>query len=283
MNLDPKLLALAALPLAVASSPPLPEPAPLDVMSFNIRYGTANDGENRWEVRKPRTIAAMRAHPAATIGLQEALAGQVEELAAAFPHYESVGVGREDGKAGGEFSAILYDRSRLQALRSDTFWLSDTPGVPGSKHWGNRITRVCTWAHFRDRKSGRYFYHFNAHLDHESQPSREKSASLILRRIAERGTSDPVILTGDFNVGESNPVVAAVTTGGLRDTFRVLHPDAKEVGTFNGFRPAFGEDKIDYVFVGPEIKVVRAAIVRDQVDGHWPSDHAPVVATIEIP
>lgn len=285
MKLDPASLslALAVLPLSVAPLETSQAVPSLDVMSFNIRYGTANDGEDRWEVRKPRTIAAIRRHPSAVIGLQEALAGQVEELTQALPGYESVGVGREDGKAKGEFSGILFDRFRLQILRSDTFWLSDTPTVPGSTHWGNRITRICTWAYFRDRSSGRYFYHFNAHLDHESQPSREKSIALILRKIAERGTDDPVILTGDFNVGEPNPVVSAVTAAGYRDTFRVLYPDEKAVGTFNGFRPAFGTDKIDYVFVGPEVRVLKAAIIRDRFDDRWPSDHAPVVATVQLP
>lgn len=271
MTLDPFIVGLALMPLT------------LDVMSFNIRYGTAPDGEDRWELRKPRTIAAMRAHPATVVGLQEALHGQVQELTEAFPNYEAVGVGRDDGKDKGELSAILYDRTKLQVLRSNTFWLSETPNVVASKSWGNNITRVCTWAFFRDRSTGRHFYFFNTHLDHESQPSRETSIRLILRRIAERGTDDPVILTGDFNVGESNPVVSAATAGGFRDTFRVVNPDAREVGTFNGFKPEFGTDKIDYVFVGASWSVRKAAIVKDRLHGRWPSDHAPVTATVELP
>lgn len=271
MTLEPLVLSLALLPLT------------LDVMSFNIRYGTAPDGEDRWELRKPRTIAAMRAHPAAVVGLQEALHGQVEELTQAFPDYEALGVGRDDGRTNGELSAILYDRTRLQVLRSNTFWLSETPNVVASKSWGNSITRICTWAFFRDRATGRHFYFFNTHLDHQSQPSRQSSIALILRRIAERGTDDPVILTGDFNVGESNPVIAAATAGGFRDTFRTLHPEVKDVGTFNGFKLEFGTDKIDYIFVGSGWNVKRAAIVKDRYDGRWPSDHAPVTATVELP
>lgn len=271
-----------AIPWAINASS-VNNRSPLDVMTFNIRYGTAPDGENRWEVRRPRTIEAIRRHPSATIGLQEALAGQIEEIAAVLPQYEAVGVGRDDGKTGGEHSAILYDRTRLRLLRSDTFWLSDTPSVVASATWGNRITRICTWAFFRDRRSGRCFYHFNAHLDHESQPSRERSAALILRRIAERGTDDPVVLTGDFNVGEGNPVVGAVKAGGYRDSFRVAHPDEKSVGTFNGWHPELGVEKIDYIFVDPKTEVTGAEIVRDRFDGHWPSDHAPVVARLILP
>ena len=256
---------------------------PLDVMTFNIRYGTADDGENRWEVRKPRTIQALRRRLPTIFGLQEALADQIDDLTRAMLGYAAVGVGRDDVKAAGEFSAILYDRQRLHLLRSDTFWLSDTPTVPGSKHWGNNVVRVCTWAYFRDLKSGRYFYHFNTHLDHQSQPSREKSTALILKRITERGTNDPVIITGDFNVGESNPVVAAMKENSYRDSFRIKHPDAKNVGTFNGWQKTVGTDKIDYVFVGPGIDVQQAEIVMDRVEDHWISDHVPVVATLRMP
>lgn len=262
--------------------PPPPVVAePLKVMSFNIRYGTANDGENRWELRRPHTLAVIQKHAPTVVGLQEALSFQVDEIQKALPHYAAVGVGREDGKAKGEHSTILYDTRRLVALRSDTFWFSETPAVPNSMHWGNRITRVCTWAYFRDLKTGRFFWHFNLHIDHESQPSRLKSAELLVRRIKDRGTDDPVVLTGDFNVGEDNPVVATVKESGLKDSYRVLHPDAQPSGTFHGFNEP-GKDKIDYVFVSPGIKVEEAALVRDKFEGKWPSDHLPVTATLTL-
>lgn len=248
-------------------------------MSFNIRYGTANDGEDRWELRKPKALQALKKRKPDIIGLQEALDFQVEEVRTAFKGYESIGVGREDGKAKGEFSAIVYNAARFRALRSDTVWLSETPNVPNSMHWGNRITRICTWAYFHDFKSGRYFYLFNMHLDHESQPSREKSIQLVLKRIADRSTADSVLVTGDFNVGEANPVVAAMKGGGFLDTFRVTNPSESSVGTFHGFREP-GRDKIDYVFADSNWTVEKAEIGRDKVGGRWISDHLPVVAWV---
>jgi endonuclease/exonuclease/phosphatase family metal-dependent hydrolase len=252
----------------------------LSVMTFNVRYGNAPDGDNRWELRKPRVQAFLRNRHADVIGLQEALEFQIQDMRAALPGYESVGVGRDDGKEGGEYSAILYDAKRLRLLRSDTFWLSETPSVPGSKHWGNDPTRICTWAFFKDLQTGNYLYHFNTHLDHRSQESREKGIALILKRIAERQTPDRVILTGDFNAGEANPVVKLVTDAGLRDSFRVLHPDAKEVGTFHGFTDKLGADKIDFIFAGPKWRVTSAERILDKVGGYWPSDHLPVTATL---
>ena len=255
--------------------------APLSVMSYNVRYGTADDGLDRWEVRRPRTLALLKTHRPDLLGVQEALDFQVDEIAEA-SGLVPVGVGRDDGRAEGEFSAILYDPKRLRLLRSDTFWLSPTPATIASVGWGNRITRICTWAYFRDLKTGRDFYHFNTHLDHESQPAREGGIALILARIAARAPVDPVVFTGDCNAGESNPIQAQIKAAGLRDTFRVAHPDATETVSFNGWKPEPKGDKIDYAFVSEGVKVSEAAIVRDRIDGRWPSDHMPVTATIEM-
>ncbi len=262
---------------------------PLTVMSFNIRYGTANDGDNHWTRRREMLFDVVREHDADLIGVQEALATQIDEMITAAPAYAVVGVGRDDGRARGEFSAILFRRDRFRVADSGTFWFSDTPAVPGSKSWGNSITRIATWARLIDR-DGTGFYHFNLHLDHLSQPSRERSTELLLQRIAARVVpAEPVIVTGDFNVGEGNPALGSLlgTAGApgapFVDTFRVKHPDAKEVGTFNGFK--FGAttgDKIDYVLVSPATEVIAASIVRTSRDNRYPSDHFPVVAQIRF-
>jgi endonuclease/exonuclease/phosphatase family metal-dependent hydrolase len=266
-------------------------------MSFNIRYGTANDGDNHWTRRREMLFALLREENADLIGLQEALRFQIDEILAAVPGYAAVGVGRDDGKAAGEASSILYRTTRFHVAGSGTFWYSDTPEVPGSKHWGNRITRIATWARFVDR-DGSAFTVFNTHLDHESQPSREKSTALLLDRITARAVpSEPVIVTGDFNTGEANPALhvlvgpggpAAVPAAGAAappfiDTFRALHRDEKEVGSFSGFK--FGSttgEKIDYVLVPPGTKVLSAGIVRTSANDRYPSDHFPVVARIEL-
>jgi endonuclease/exonuclease/phosphatase family metal-dependent hydrolase len=193
-------------------------------------------------------------------------------------------VGRDDGARKGEYSAILFKRDRFQVSDAGTFWFSDTPNVVASVSWGNRITRICTWARLVDR-DGRAFWHYNVHLDHQSQPSRERSAQLLRARIDERRVpQEPVIITGDFNAGERNLAVATMTAGGaFVDTFRVKHPDEKVVGTFTGFDAAKIEgEKIDYVFAPAGSEVLRAAIVRTARAGRLPSDHFPVVAQIRL-
>ena len=258
---------------------------PLTAMSFNIRYGTANDGDNRWPLRRDFLIDLLREQAADVIGLQEALDFQIDEIAAALPAYGVIGVGRDDGARKGEYAAILFRRDRFQVSDAGTFWFSDSPGTIASKSWGNRITRICTWARFVDR-DGRAFWHYNVHLDHESQPSRERSAALLRKRIGERRPADePVIVTGDFNAGEQNPAVSAMVDGGaFLDTFRMKHPDEKAVGTFSAFDVAkSGREKIDYVFVPPGTEVMRAEIVRTNRNGRTPSDHFPVIAHIRLP
>jgi endonuclease/exonuclease/phosphatase family metal-dependent hydrolase len=256
-------------------------PAPLQVMTFNIRYGTANDGENRWELRRDQLFELIRTEQPDVIGLQEALHAQIDEMLAAVPGYGMVGVGRSDGGQTGEYAAILYKRSRLTVVTADTFWLSDTPRIVASKTWGNNIERICTWARFDDRQ-GRPFHVYNVHLDHQSQPSRERAVELLLKTIDARDPRTPVVVTGDFNTGEKNAATVAMTTR-FSDSFRLLHPQADEVGTFNGFKAGQTRgEKIDYIFVEPGADVTRAEILRTSRDGRYPSDHFPVVATVRL-
>jgi endonuclease/exonuclease/phosphatase family metal-dependent hydrolase len=213
-------------------------------------------------------------------GLQEPLAFQLEDLVSDLPDYAILGVGRDDGDREGEYAAILYRRDRLRAVDFGTFWFSDTPDVPGSATWGNVCVRICTWAVFEDLSSGRRFGHYNVHLDHESQPSRERSADLLLSRLAQRDLTS--IVTGDFNADEDNPAIQRLLRSGLRDTFRVIHPEARDVGTYCGFTDRFAPEKIDYILVSPAIEVLDAAMVRKRIDGRWPSDHAALTATLRL-
>ena len=261
---------------------------PLTVMTFNIRYGTAKDGENEWAARRDMLFEVVRSANADLVGLQEALDFQIDEIIAAVPIYAVIGVGRDDGAEKGEYSAILFRKDRFHVAEAGTFWFSDTPAMVASKSWGNNITRICSWARFIDR-DGRGFYHYNLHLDHQSQPSRERSTVLLRARIDTRTVPDPVIVTGDFNVGESNPALATLTLAAgsglppLVDTFRVLHADAKDAGTFSNFKFGYhGTDKIDYILVQPAAEVIAAEIVRTSKNNRYPSDHFPVTARVRL-
>lgn len=279
MTRSPIRTIVAALLLACALAAPAAAQQQLRVMSFNIRYGTANDGPNHWDLRKDFLVEVIAAEAPDVIGLQEALHGQLVFLLARLPAYGLVGVGRDDGKEAGEYTAILYRKDRLTIQQSETFWFSETPGVVASTSWGNRIPRICTWARFATG-AGTALYVYNVHLDHQSQPSRERSAALLRTRIAARQPAAPFVVTGDFNAGEQNPAVQSLIAGRFAiDTFRVSHPTASPVGTFTGFEAGRVDgEKIDYVLASPDLTVEAAAIVRTSRDGKYPSDHFPVTA-----
>ncbi len=258
----------------------------LDVMSFNIRYGTARDGDNSWELRRRAVVDVIETYSPEVLGVQEALRFQLDELAEAMPRYKEIGVGRADGVEAGEYAAILVDRSRLEVLDEGTFWFSDTPETPGSTSWGNDIPRICTWARVRERASERSFYVYNVHWDHRSQPSRERGAELLLRRIAQRSSpEDPVLVTGDFNAGESNAAFKRLLDDDavrFTDTFRTLNEEATGVGTFNGFEGETNGEKIDAILASDGWEVLASEIVRDAPGGRYPSDHFPVVARVRF-
>jgi endonuclease/exonuclease/phosphatase family metal-dependent hydrolase len=256
-------------------------------MSFNLRFGTADDGEDSWEHRRDLVIEVIREQGPDVLATQEALRFQLDELATALPEYAEIGVGRDDGGTTGEYAAILYRSARFAVAKQGTFWFSDSPEQPGSMGWGARLPRICTWARLLERDSGRAFYVFNVHWDHQSQESRERSARLLVDRIQQRESSELFLVTGDFNAGEKDPAMLYLTGQvgsrpalNLRDSFRVAMPAATEVGTYHGFEGATDGAKIDGILISDEWEVVGAEILHTSRDGRYPSDHFPVIAKL---
>lgn len=271
----------------------------LRLMSFNVRYETPEDrGQHAWSERLPGAVRMIRHQQPDCIGIQEALHGQAADLWASLPDYEFYGVGRDDGKQAGEYSGIFYrrDRFRLDPGDCGTFWLSDTPGIPGSRTWGNEITRVAAWVRLVDLATGRGFYVFNTHWDHKNQPSRERAALLTAQRIdARRHIDEPVVMIGDFNSNETNPGIIYLTGrqvslagspqtwgNGLQDTYQFIHPGEKNRRSLHfwaGNRD--GVVKVDHIFVSRGAKIEAAQIVSE--DRPVVSDHFPVTARVLFP
>ncbi|MCX7876581.1 MAG: endonuclease/exonuclease/phosphatase family protein [Melioribacteraceae bacterium] len=254
----------------------------IKVMSFNIRYGTANDGENSWEFRKKFVFEIIKKYNPDLIGLQEALKFQIDEILIALPEYKFVGNGRDDGKEGGEYSCILYKKKRFAIDSTETFWFSETPDIPGSKHWGNNYTRISTWAKISDRLNKKKYYFFNLHLDHESQPSREKSTELLIKKISGLTEKLPVIISGDFNCGESNAAIKTILRFGFKDTYRLVISSSDNEGTFNDFKGITNGERIDYIFTTNDFRTIEAKIIRDSFNNKFPSDHFPIYSKIRI-
>lgn len=253
----------------------------LKVMTFNIRYGTANDGENNWVFRKDLVMEVIRENNPDILSLQEALDFQISEILDELSGYSYLGVGRDDGKNKGEYSAILFAKDRFIVDTTETFWFSETPNVAGSITWEASLPRICSWGLLFDKFSKRSLNVYNVHLDHQSQISREKSAEMLIKKIQSGKSSLPVILTGDFNCGENNPAIQKIISSGLNDTYGKLFAPKQDEGTFNGFKGDRSGEKIDYIFVNGGFEIISAKIIYSNKDGRYPSDHFPVTAIIK--
>ncbi len=253
------------------------------VGSYNLRVNKASDGPNAWPHRKEMVKALIDHHAFDIVATQEGLIDQLRELDT-MPGWARVGVGRDDGKHGGEHSAIYFRHARLELRRHGDFWLSATPERP-SISWDSRCcNRLATWAQLCDKSSGREFLVFSVHFDHEGVVSRRESALLMLRQVRELAGGKPVICMGDFNATpESEPIRTML--GGFGDAHALSEtPPCGPVGTFNQFsfdKPA--ERRIDYVFVTPGIRVLKYAVLTDSRQGRYTSDHFPVLVQLRLP
>jgi len=254
---------------------------PLKVMTYNIRYDNAGDGVNAWPFRIEKVTALVRKYNPDIIGVQEALYHQLEDLVRVLPDYSYVGVGRDDGNVKGEFSAILFRNSRFGLMSDSTFWLSETPNVPGSKSWDAAITRLVTKAKFFDKELKTDFIVFNTHFDHIGKEARLNSGALIAGAVASsRAKAEiPVLVTGDFNCERSEEAYRNVTIKDLVDT----KPANDSTGTFCGFEVGKMECRaIDYIFHTKEWLLKNYSVITDNDGKHYPSDHLPVMTEFEL-
>lgn len=196
-------------------------------MTFNVRYDTEADGERSWDDRKEMVASVVRFHRPDVVGVQETLKHQYDYLREHLPEYAWVGVGREDGDAEGEFGPVGYRQTRFECVDESTFWLSETPDVPGSTDWGSDCPRMVTWVELRDRTTDDRIFHFNTHFDHRSALARERGAALLRERVAALAGDAPAVVTGDLNCTESSRTYALLT-GEERDTAREEKSTAAE-------------------------------------------------------
>lgn len=263
----------------------------LRVMSFNIRC-MANDGENHWDKRKETLVEEIREVNPALLGVQEAEALQMDYLTEKLLEYAFIGVGRDDGARGGEFSAVFYKKENFDLLDSGTFWLSETPEKAGSKGWDAACMRVVSWGKFRDKISGKTFVYANTHFDHRGETARRESAKLVLTRaesLSENGRL-PFFISGDFNSNDKSEVYKILTGGfedksGLTDSMKAA-PDvtANAKGTYNGFgsvEPS-AEGVIDYIFVSAQVEPQAFVVSPALRNGRHPSDHTSIYATLNF-
>lgn len=284
--------ALAAVVLSTGPTPLLAQEAEsddtafgLDVMTFNIRTAIGRDGDNVWPRRKELVAETIRASDPDVLGLQEALAEQIDFLQSEMPEYRWVGVDRglNGGSGLSEATPIFYKYRELVPIESGTFWLSDDPNPPTQRR---RVSRIVTWARFHHLETRRQLYVYNTHFTLRRGPRQLRSAEQINARIADLPPESVVVVMGDFNaVAETGETWRVATSDGLRDAWMIAEKREGPPLTSNGFYPPLEgrEGRIDWVLVGGPVTVKRAVTVLHSVDGRWPSDHYPVAAELLVP
>jgi endonuclease/exonuclease/phosphatase family metal-dependent hydrolase len=292
-----RAMALFALTILVINSNcMIKAPDKITVMTFNVRYGTAKDSLNSWPYRKDIFINCIRNNKPDILCVQEALALQIAYVRAAFPSWQSIGIGRYHGVAvperpneslEGESCTIFYDSTKFALLDNATFWHSDTPEIPASRTWDNSLPRITTWGQFRDKASGRPFVVMNTHY-HTNEPYLIKTSELMVRRWRQIAGKLPTIFTGDFNqdpasqthrlfCGQSGP---AESLGEFRDCWQVLGRSEKNAGTSHNFSDRTDKARIDWILVTKQFVPRDIKIIYDNEQGRYPSDHYPVRAEL---
>ncbi len=255
----------------------------MTIASYNIRYDNPRDTGNLWQDRKQAVAALIRYHNFGLFGVQEALQHQLNDLSTQLKGYASYGRGRDDGQSKGEHSSIFYKKAQYELIDKGDFWLSPTPEKPGPG-WDANLNRICTWVQLKDKKTGKTFYVFNAHYDHQGTKARIESSKLVIEKIRKIAGDGPAIFMGDLNGSRDSEWYRSLSGSSvLRDSYNLARQAYQPNGSSNGFKTnAVGKEVIDHVFITQHFTVNKWAVLTDTYNGKFPSDHFPVAVTLSI-
>ena len=275
------ILALFILSFVLFSSA-FSKESDLKIMSFNIRLGVANDGENHWDKRKELVLQTIQNFGPDLLGLQEVWHMQEEYLKEKLPGYVYYGRSRRMKPREGEQCAVMYRKDRFEMVKANTFWLSETPDVVESKSWDSSLPRIANWTLLKDKKNKKSKVFFiNTHFDHKGRESRKQAALLLKKRVQSLTADACVIITGDFNAKEGSDPYTGLVGGKILDTFRISHKNPTEgESTLSGWNGRTTGNRIDWVLCSQNYRVLSANIDRSEFGGRYPSDHYPVTTIL---
>jgi endonuclease/exonuclease/phosphatase family metal-dependent hydrolase len=274
------LIGWSALSPGGPMPPPKDDPASVRVLTWNILLGDEGGppwSRHDWPVRKPALRAALGAAAPDILCVQEALAGQVTFLEGELLHHRRVGVGRDDGRSGGEHCAIYFDARRFEPLGGGTFWLegpADEP--PSGPALGPR--RICTWVRLHDRAGGRVFRIYNMHL-YLTEQARLPAVRRILERVGSGDPSDAILIAGDFNATPEAPSRRLFEDAGLVSAAGLAgEPAGRPTYQFYGIPLR----SLDGLYLGTGWRVLGYRVVDVKPGNTFPSDHFGVLADLGL-
>ncbi len=259
-----------------------PDTMDLHVMSFNIRLDR-DDGINSWPYRMPIVNSYLEETSPDIIGFQEPLQNQVRDLENMLDTYEWVGDGRNDQRKG-ESCPVFFKKEIFTLLDHDTFWLSETPEIPGSRGPGPGPPRIVTWVKLMHKESEDIVLFFNTHFSHVSAEARQFATEVMSSKMREIAEDHLLIALGDFNLRKDGDEYEFLTDHfGSNNSLINVEYIAEEVSrgktTYNAYRKD-REAIIDFIFVSEKFEASLFQVDEVVEDGVFISDHWPLRAII---
>ena len=256
------------------------------LLTANIRVALDEDLAKGvgWPQRKDICLQIIKNKKPDIIALQEVLKVQAEDFRQYFKNFQLLGFDGPEmdehttGYHGIAKNPILFSRERYELLGAGTYWLSETPLIAGSKSWDTGRARHANWVRLRERNTGREFRVVNLHLDHVSENAKIRQLKMVVEESAQYQPGFPQLLAGDFNARRESEVFASIKTAAWKEAYETIHGEAEAGYTtheFNGENYPKGASKgrIDFIWYRGKVKPVAAGIIKDSVDGKYPSDH----------
>lgn len=258
----------------------------LRVATFNNQIGFPDEKNEpaKWANRVELVQKLLWEEDFDIVGMQEPMWYQCKDMERFLPQYDWVGRSVygpvENGKY--HYNPIFYKKDKFELLDWGGFWFSDTPDEPGSMSWGNTTPRMCTWAHFKEKKTGKEFFHFNMHYDHRAVNSMNNSSKLMLAKLKEIAGDKPAFFTGDYNsYDDSEAYRILAESGEVIDSYTIAgKTEGLNIASWNNYKPIWHTEEmhnLDHVFVTPGTKVKSWRLITTTYDGKYPSDHFPIV------
>ncbi len=251
------------------------------VMSYNVRC--ANDGIQTITNRSKVGVEVLKAYEPDSFGVQECTPRWKRIFKRALgDKYDCVGRARDYFGPFTEYSSIYYLKDKYSLIDSGTFWLSETPDKAYTKSFDSKCCRIATWAVLENKETGERYTHINTHLDHVLDSTRDAQMSVLIERVLSITGEGKVVMTGDFNAYEDDSVYAVACESFNDSKYIAKNTDEGPTFTKYGTKEGAGKGAIDFIFISKGLEAETYKIIRNTVQGIYPSDHYPIVADIYI-
>ncbi|MCR5560767.1 MAG: glycoside hydrolase family 97 catalytic domain-containing protein [Bacteroidales bacterium] len=200
--------------------------------------------------------------------------------------------------------AIAYKPEVLDTLATGIFYTGGHPDKPKTrKGEPEHVCKPCVWAHFVHKATGRDFYFMDTHTvvpqkyQNDKWP-RNRGNVLNLQEIARCGEAlvpadVPSILVGDLNISHTSNEWFNIADARWEDVYSVmareerLDMEDRAWGTQNmKDESASGKWYPDHImtdgFKAMDFRIDRSKFPTADGSLHYPSDHYPIVATVQF-